>query len=72
VPKYTYQVTDLTDYDSEELEVILESGRAREFAVLVARQLVSDRPDLTHKGMCIAVYDEQGYPAVIVPLDQIQ
>jgi hypothetical protein len=27
---------------------------------------------LTHKGMCIAVYDEQGYPAVIVPLDQIQ
>jgi hypothetical protein len=70
VLKYTYQVT--ADYYSEELEVELETGRAREFAVLVARQLLSDRPDLTQEGMCIAVYHAQGDAAVIVPLDSVQ
>jgi hypothetical protein len=71
VPKYTYNITDLTDFDSEPIEIVLE-GEPREFAALLANKVLSNRPDLSCLGVCIAVYDEQGDPAAIVPLDKVQ
>lgn len=57
--KFSYNVTNLIDYESELIDVELNDGDAREFAVLVANQLLSDRPDLTHRGMAIAIYDDK-------------
>ena len=66
------ELADLSRHCFPLIDVELDNGDAREFAVLGANQLLSDRPDLTHRGMAIAIYDDKGKPVSIVPLDHLQ
>ena len=68
----TYSVTDLTDYESATFEIALDWQDAPAFGARIARELLSALPHLSRKGMCIAVYDSEGDPITIVPLDPIQ
>ena len=69
---YSYSVTDLDEYESEAIEVELESEEVVEYGASVARGMLSTRPDLKHKGMCIVMYDTAGIAISIVPVDTIQ
>lgn len=62
----------LLEYESEPVEIELDAEGPRKLAVAVVAQLLEDRPDLTQKGMAVAVYDEKNEPVSIVPLDQLQ
>ena len=37
-------------------------------AARIARAMLSTRPDLKYKGMCVVMYDTSGYPITIVPM----
>jgi hypothetical protein len=41
------------------------------FASRVAREMLAAVPDLTNKGLCVAVYDEAGQAISYVPLDSL-
>jgi hypothetical protein len=70
---FTYSITDLTSYKSETLEVALErKEQALAFLAHLARELPNRMPDLNRRGLCVAVYDGEGDPISIVPLDPIQ
>jgi hypothetical protein len=70
---FTYSVTDLVNYRSQNLEVSLErKEEALEFLAHLARELLDRMPDLDGKGMCVAVSDSRGHLISIVPLDPIQ
>jgi len=69
---FTYSVTDLTEYESEPIEVRFESDdEAVEYGTDLARQMLDRLPDLTYKGMCVTVLDELGETISIVPLDAV-
>ena len=37
----------------------------------MAREMVEQRSDLISKGMCVTVYDGEGEPISIVPIDPV-
>jgi hypothetical protein len=41
------------------------------FASRVAREMLASVPDLTNKGLCVAIYDEAGQAISYVPLDSL-
>ena len=69
---YSYSVTDLEAFESEAIEVELDSEDVVAYGTNVARQMLDVRPDLRFKGMCIVMYDRRGFPLSIVPLDPLQ
>ncbi len=68
----TYSITDLTDFESDAVTVDLEKEQALGFALRVARAMLRELPQLRSRGMCVAVYDIEGVPISIVPLDPVQ
>ncbi len=68
---YTYNFTDLTTFDSPSEEVWIEKEDLSGFAYRVAREILAAVPDLANKGMCIAIYDEEGEVISYVPLDTL-
>lgn len=70
--RFTYSITDLTTYESDALAIELDEREARLFGVRMAQALLTAMPDLTSRGICKAVYDDEGQPISIVPLDPIQ
>jgi len=68
---FTYSVTDLTDYESAAFEIFLDREDAIAFGARMARELLEAVPDLSRKGMCIAVYDPQDRAVSVVPLDPV-
>lgn len=71
MPLFTYIFTDLTSFDSPSKEVWVDTEDLSEFAARVAREIVEAVPDLTNKGMCLAIYDEAGDAISFVPLDTL-
>lgn len=69
---FSYSVTDLTDYESPSDEILLDEQEVPSFAARVAREMLTAMPELKLKGMCLAVYNREGTPVVIAPLDPIQ
>jgi hypothetical protein len=57
----TYVVTDLTDFEAELTETMLDREWVNEYAEVMARELLTAIPDLTGKGMCIAIYDDESH-----------
>lgn len=70
--RFIYSITDLTTYESDALAIDLNEREARLFGVRMAQALLTAMPDLTGLGICIAVYDDEGQPISIVPLDPMQ
>jgi hypothetical protein len=68
----TYSVTDLTSYESSPFEIALDTDRAAQFAARMARELLVAMPYLRLQGLCIAVYNANGDPISIIPLDPVQ
>jgi hypothetical protein len=69
---YSYSVTDLADYESPAVDIVLEQDEAAAFGAAIAREMLESIPDLTCRGMCIALYDSKGVPVSLFPLDPIQ
>ena len=69
---FTLCVTDLTTFESipheewGEKEDLLDIGRR------FARVMLAANPDLRHRGMCVAIYDEAGQAVSVMPLDPLQ
>jgi hypothetical protein len=68
---YSYSVTVLEALESEAIEVELESEEVGDYGTYVARAMLSTRPDLKYKGMCVVMYDTQGQAITIVPIDPL-
>ena len=69
---YSYSLTDLDAFESEAIEVELESEEVVDYGAGVARAMLRTRPDLKYKGTCVVMYDTDGIPISIVPVDTIQ
>jgi hypothetical protein len=70
---YSFSVTDLDDFESNAIEINLDSEDAvLDMGMLIAREMADKVPDLKYKGMCVVLYDRQGEPLSIFPLDPIQ
>ena len=69
---YSYSVTDLDKYESDPIEVELESDEVLDYGAQVAEAMLTIMPDLKFKGMCVIMYDRRGFPLSIVPLDSLQ
>jgi len=50
----------------------LDEAKFASFVAATARDLIEAMPELALQGMCVALYDENGTPISIVPLDPIQ
>jgi|tagenome__1003787_1003787.scaffolds.fasta_scaffold20812436_2 hypothetical protein len=69
----TYSLSNLTEFESDCGEIILDrEGAAHEFASFLAREILAEMPELSCKGMCIIVYDENGDAIAHAPLDALQ
>jgi hypothetical protein len=42
-----------------------------QFGQTIAHDMVASNPDLLHKGLCVAIYDREGKPVSISPLDTV-
>jgi hypothetical protein len=69
---YSYSVTDLDAFESEMVEVDLDSDSVLDFGSRVVQEMLSTMPDLMHKGMCVVMYDARGNTVSIFPLDRLQ
>jgi hypothetical protein len=69
---FIYSITDLSECESEPIEVAFETDdEAVTYGTVVAHEMLARMPDLSSKGMCITVLDEQGKTISIVPLDPV-
>lgn len=69
---FSYIVTDLTEFESEPIEVELASdAEAVSYGTRMAREMLAQMPDLSDRGMCVTVYDGQGEQISIVPIDPV-
>jgi hypothetical protein len=69
---FTLNVTDLTEFDSPAWEQWLSAEDLPVIGPMVAREVAKSIPALTHRGMCIAIYDDSGVAVALVPLDAVQ
>ena len=69
---YTFNVTDLATYDSPAFEEWLNRDDVVPFARNVAVRLIERIPELERRGLCVAVYDEDGISVSLSPLDPVQ
>jgi hypothetical protein len=70
--RYTFNVTDLSTYDSPAFEEWLNRDDVGPFARNIAHRLVERIPELERLGLCIAVYDQDGISVSLAPLDPVQ
>jgi hypothetical protein len=68
---FTYNITDLSSFESPSTEVWIDRGELREFAAGIARDMLKALPDLTNKGMCVGIYTREGEPISYIPLDTL-
>jgi hypothetical protein len=68
---FTYNFTDLTTFETPCTEVWIDCADLAAFGSRVAREMLDAVPDLTNKGMCVGIYDEQDYAISYVPLDTL-
>jgi hypothetical protein len=68
---FTYNFTDLTSYGSPSTEIWIDWVDLPTFASRVAREMLDAAPDLTNKGLCVGIYDEEGEAISYVPLDTL-
>ena len=68
---FTYNFTDLTSFESPSTEIWIDWADLPTFASRVAREMLVAAPDLTNKGMCVGIYDQQGDAVSLVPLDTL-
>ena len=69
---FTFIVTDLTEFESEPIKAELESDEeAVMYGSRLAREMLEQMPDMAGRGMCVTVYDGEGEPMSIVPLDPV-
>jgi hypothetical protein len=69
---YSYSVTDLAEYESPAVDIVLEQDEATAFGLVIAKEMLKSTPGLTCRGMCIVLYDSKGVPISLFPLDPIQ
>jgi hypothetical protein len=67
VQTFTYIVTDLTEFESEPVDMEMETD---EEAVMYGAHM-AQMPDFMSRGMCVTVYDDEGDPISIVPIDRV-
>jgi hypothetical protein len=53
------------------MEMWLAQHELREFASTIAKEMIYAVPDLSHKGMCVAIYDGSGKAVSLAPLDPV-
>jgi hypothetical protein len=68
---YTYNFTDFASWGSPCLEMWLAEHELGQFGQTIAHDMVTSNPDLLHKGLCVAIYDREGKPVSISPLDTV-
>jgi hypothetical protein len=68
---FTYNFTDLTGFESPSTEIWIDWADLPAFAGRIAREMLDAVPDLTNKGICVGIYDQQGEPISYVPLDTL-
>jgi hypothetical protein len=68
---FTYNFTDLTSFESPTTEIWIDWADLPSFATRIAREMLDAVPDLTNKGMCVGIYDQQGDAVSFVPLDTL-
>ncbi|WP_275172663.1 hypothetical protein [Bradyrhizobium sp. CSS354] len=64
----TYSISNLTEFESDLAPIILDRDEAQEFASVLAQEILAEMPELSCKGMCIVVYDEDGNAIAHAPL----
>jgi hypothetical protein len=69
---YTFNITDLTTFDSPSFEEWLNHDDVGPFARHMAHRLIGRIPELERRGLCIAVYDQDGISVTLAPLDPVQ
>jgi hypothetical protein len=69
---YTFNITDLTTYDSPAFEEWMNFDDVGAFARDIADRLLQRIPELERRGLCIAVYDQEGISVSLAPLDSVQ
>jgi hypothetical protein len=69
---FNYNLTDLLTFESPCTEVWIDLDEVPAFASGIARQMLSTVPDLTNKGVCIGICDQEGKAVSYVPLDTLQ
>jgi hypothetical protein len=72
MPLFTYQLTDLTTFDSPPKQVWAEEGDLPVLATRLVREMLEVVPDLTNKGVCVTIFDQDGQAIKYVPLDTLQ
>jgi hypothetical protein len=68
---FSYKFTDLLDFSSPSMEMLLAPAEITEFASTLAQRMLAAQPDLVDKGICVAVYDSGGTPVSMVPLGTV-
>jgi hypothetical protein len=68
---FSENFTDLTSYSSPSEEVWIAREDLFGFASRVAHEMLAAIPDLTSKGLCVAVHDEAGQAISCVPPDSL-
>jgi len=56
---FSYNFTDLASFDSPSREIWIDEDDLSDFAKRAAREMLNAVPDLTNKGVCVAIYDQQ-------------
>lgn len=70
--KLSFKVTDLHSYSLKSYVVRLDDDQIGCFARNVAEDLAGTIPVIKRRGMCVALYDEEGRRILVTPLDPIQ
>jgi hypothetical protein len=65
-------ITDLTTFESVPHEEWAEKEDLFEIGNRFARAMLAANPNFRHRGMCVAIYDEAGIAASVMPLDTLQ
>ncbi len=65
---FAYHFTDFADFSSPSMEMWLAPHELRQFASVVAQEMLFAEPDLVDKSLCVAVYDGNGAAVSVAPL----
>ena len=67
---FSYIITDLAHYESDLIELTLESENdAVHFGGVIAREMLERMPELARRGWCITIKDSERGRIAIVPID---
>jgi hypothetical protein len=69
--RYSYEFTDLFNFSSPSMDMLLAPAEIVEFASTLAEHMLAARPDLADKGICVAVFNSGGTAVSVVPLGTV-